>query len=100
MQRQTGNAVILRYADGSARKPTGELVSGPTVPITPEVQAERMAACMVCDKRTHTDGDGDICVACGCGSDRRLERLVALTEAWPVKRCRHPRRGSGAGWEH
>lgn len=70
-------------------------VSAPSV--SAEVQSERMGICLSCDKRRHTDGDGDICVACGCGSDRRLERLVAREEG-PVKWCRHPKRGSGCGW--
>lgn len=103
---------VANFADGRRHKIVidgGKLVLGEMVELVPpgpdaqagvpaEVQAERMAACMACEKRRHTDGEGDICVACGCGSDRRLERLVTLVERPPVKRCRHPRRGDGCGW--
>jgi hypothetical protein len=98
MQRQPSNAVIVhRYADGTVRKVGGELVRGPDVPVPDEVQAERLAVCRACDK-AKTVCSETVCSACSCGLDRRLERVVALSEAHGLKRCRHPKRGSGGGW--
>lgn len=58
--------------------------------------------CNDCDK-VRTDGDGNWCSVCGCGTsayDRRVFNLCSYRERPPIRLCKHPERGitQGKGW--
>lgn len=65
--------------------------------VPPEISAERLSVCESCDRMRERDGLRE-CSICGCGTDRRVKRLVTREEYGALRWCRHPARGSGAGW--
>lgn len=65
--------------------------------VPPEISAERLSICEACDRMRERDGLRE-CSICGCGTDRRVKRLVTREEYGALRWCRHPARGSGAGW--
>ena len=77
-------------AASAAWRMAGAALSGAAVLVTPEIKAERMAVCLVCDQVSKTSHAGTHrCAVCGCWLDGNVLCKACLeTETCPLEKWR------------